>query len=194
MDWKLIVKRVAPFIGAAIGGPFAPLASAAVSVLVSALGGDPAQTTDDHLAALVTAATPEQLLALKTQEANFAAQMQALGFQHDTDLAQADVQDRNSARTRQEVLKDHTPQILAYMGLAAWSGFNGILLFMAFRGRSLPADMSPIIMRVLGTMDALLGMAFSYFFGRSHDSAAKDQMLFNSTPINQAQQATNKEA
>lgn len=65
MDWKAIVKTVAPTLGgllATVGGPAGMLASAGLNAVASALGVEP---TEDAVAAAVQAGlSPEQRLAL----------------------------------------------------------------------------------------------------------------------------------
>jgi len=178
-DWRSIVKSVAPMLGTALGGPLGGIAGAA---LAKAMGGDPTKATTDDLAKLVQNVTPEQLLAIKAAEQAFQIQMRELDINSVKDLEQIAADDRASARNLQIQTKDATPQILAYAALTVWASMNGFLLYMAFRGLSLPTDMSPIIMRVLGTMDALMGMAFAFFFGTTANSGKKDQMIYNSTP------------
>ena len=182
-DWKAFVTKVAPFIGTALGGP---LGGAAASALAGALGGDPGKTTDQQLAALVQNVTPEQLLALKNAENDFSLKMQALGFQHESDLVETSAKDRADARARETTVKDWTPRILAYGVVLAWVGINGFLLKHAMSGSSLPPDMATIIMRVLGTLDAALTFVLGYYFGSSAGSARKDELLQQSTPGSQS--------
>jgi hypothetical protein len=77
MDWTKIVATVAPWIGTALGGP---LGGMAVEAAANALGLT--EKTTDALKTAIAGATPEQMLALKTADQNFALQMQALGFKH----------------------------------------------------------------------------------------------------------------
>lgn len=187
MDWssvKSAIGKFAPWIAGAIG---TPAAGAAVGALCGALGLNSTDAKPDDVAALINRGqvSADQLLALKKADQEFQLQMKQLDINDLETLEKMSVEDRKSARDRQIQIKDVTPQILAYLALAVWGTMNGFLLYMAYRGRSLPTDMSPIIMRVLGTMDALMGMAFAFFFGTSASSRSKDQMLYNSTPLDQ---------
>ena len=172
-DWRSFVKKVAPFIGTALGGP---LGGAAASALAGALGGDPTKTTDQQLAALVQNVTPEQLLALKQAENDFAVKMQALGFQHETDLLQTSAADRASARSREMAVKDWTPRVLAY-GVTA--GFFGVLVFILWKG--LP-EQNEAAKNVILLLVGSLGTAWTqnvmgYYFGSSAGSDRKTEIL-----------------
>jgi hypothetical protein len=168
-DWKSFVKKVAPFIGTALGGP---LGGAAASALAGALGGDPAQTTDQQLAALVQNVSPEQLLALQSSERDFKVKMQALGFQHETDLLQTEAADRASARSREIAVKDWTPKVLAY---GVTLGFFGLLYWLM--RHEVPASSKDILNVMLGSLGTAWISVVTYYFGSSAGSARKDEIL-----------------
>jgi len=174
-DWRSFVKKVAPFIGTALGGP---LGGAAASALAGALGGDPSKTTDQQLASLVQSVTPEQLLALKQAENEFALKMQALGFQHETDLLQAEVQDRTSARQREVAVKDWTPRLLAY---GVTLGFFGLLWYLL--RHAVPPESRDILNVMLGSLGTAWISIITYYFGSNKDAARSAELLHNSTPI-----------
>lgn len=168
-DWRSFVKKVAPFLGTALGGP---LGGAAASALAGALGGDPTKTTDAQLAALVQNVTPEQLLALKQAENDFALKMQALGFQHETDLLQTSAADRASARDREKSVRDWTPKVLAY---GVTCGFFG-LLFWLMR-HEVPPSSKDILNVMLGSLGTAWISVVTYYFGSSAGSDRKTEIL-----------------
>ena len=88
-----LVRTVAPSIASAVGGPLAGMATKAIS---EALLGKP-DGTEEELAQAAIKATPEQLLALKKAENDFALQMREL----DIDLERIAGADRDSARNRE---------------------------------------------------------------------------------------------
>ena len=178
-DVKPWIAKIAPMLGTALGGP---LGGAAGVLLSNALGIKDASPDSIKAAIQNGTLTGDQIVAMKAAEDNFALQMATLNIKSVQDLQNIEFEDRDSARKRQMTLKDKTPQFLVYLALVIWGGFNGVLLWMAFHGKSLPPDMVGIIMRVLGTMDALLGMGFAFFLGSSHTDAATKEMLYNSTP------------
>ena len=178
-DWKSFVRKVAPFLGTALGGP---LGGAAASALAGALGGDPTNATPDQLAKLVTNVTPEQLLALKKAETDFAAKMQELGFQHETDLVDAEVKDRDSARNREVQVKDATPAVGFYL---ISLGFFGILTFLLLR--PVPDANKAVLFTMLGSLGTAWLAAVYYYYGKSSSDPIKDHMLFHSTPTDEGQ-------
>lgn len=75
MEWKQVVGAVAPWIGTALGGPLGGMAVAAVA---DALGLS--EKTEAAIQQAISGATPEQMLAIKQADQQFAARMQELGF------------------------------------------------------------------------------------------------------------------
>lgn len=181
-DWKAAIGKIAPWLAGAF---CSPVAGVAVEGLCKALGLEPTVENAQKIAEQAAAGklTGDQFIALQRAEQDFQLRAQELGFKNLESLEEIAFKDRDSARNRQIQLKDKTPQILSYIALSVWALMNGVLLWMAYGGKSLPTDMSPIIMRVLGTMDALLGLAFSFFFGTTYGSQMKNELLHKSTPV-----------
>lgn len=181
MDWKEVlgvVAKIAPSIGAAIGGP---LGYSAVTALEAAFGINTSGTTEDKQSALVAAisgATPDQMLAIKKADQEYAIQMQALGFKNEEALAALVTSDRDSARKREIEVKDNTPKILAY---AITLGFFSILVFMLFA--AVPAGSRDILNVMLGTFGTGWAGVVSYYFGSSASSAEKTKLLAKAEPV-----------
>jgi hypothetical protein len=159
-----LVKTVAPSIATAVGGPLAGMATRAIS---EALLGRP-DGTDDELVEAAKNATPEQLLALKQAEQDFAVRMREL----DIDLERIASADRNSAREREVKTKDLTPRFLA---AAVTFGFFGVLSWMIANG--LPANGGEAMLVMLGTLGTAWGAIISYYFGSSAGSREKTDQL-----------------
>ena len=115
MDWKALVGTVAPWIGAALGGP---MGAAAVGYVADALGLS--EKTESAVKAALAGVTPEQMLAIKTADQNFALAMQKLGFDHQDRVAELQYKDVDSARNREIAVKDNTNKILAYTVVSAF--------------------------------------------------------------------------
>lgn len=163
-DWKRIVATVAPGIATALGGPLAGLA---VKAIGGALGlGEGA--SEDAVAAAVTGASPDQLLAIKQADQAFKVKMREL----DVDLERIAGQDRDSARRREADTKDWAPRVLAAIIVLTWASVQWFIL-----RHSVPEDMRELIMRVLGTLDAALMLVLAYYFGSSAGSKAKDDLV-----------------
>jgi hypothetical protein len=159
-----LVRTVAPSLATAVGGPLAGMATRAIS---DALLGKPDGTEDELIEAAKTA-TPEQLLALKQAEQDFAVRMREL----DIDLERITSADRNSAREREIKTGDWTPRALA---AAVTFGFFGVLSWMIANG--LPANGGEAMLVMLGTLGTAWGAIISYYFGSSAGSREKTQQL-----------------
>lgn len=183
-DWKGAVSKVAPWLGAALGGP---LGGAAGKLIASALGGDATKATSDDLAKLVQNVTPEQLLALKQADQAFQLQLKQMDINEVKDLEALAVQDRASARDREVKTGDSwTPRILAAVVVA---GFLSAL-FYVLSGR-VQGLKDPTVIGLIGTLigyvSAKADMVIAYYFGSSSGSRDKDQLLYRSTPADGGQ-------
>jgi hypothetical protein len=163
-DWKELVRTVAPTVADALGGP---LARVAVQFIGGKLLGNP-QATEQDVAAAIAGASPDQLLKLREVEIELIKFMETAGIDRERIAAG----DRDSARQRQVATGDKTPQILAVCAFLGWT----IITLFLFSGE-VPDGNRELILRGLGTLDALLGMAFTYFLGSSAGSRAKDTAL-----------------
>ena len=159
-----LVKTVAPSLATAVGGPLAGMATRAIS---DALLGKP-DGTEDELIDAAAKATPEQLLALKKAEQDFAVRMREL----EIDLQRIDAADRSSAREREVKTGDWTPKALAG---AVTLGFFGVLGYMIAYG--LPSQGGEALLVMLGTLGTAWGGIVSYYFGSSAGSKEKSEAM-----------------
>lgn len=159
-----LVRTVAPSLATAVGGPLAGMATRAIS---DALLGKP-DGTEDELIDAAAKATPEQLLALKKAEQDFAVRMREL----EIDLQRIDAADRSSAREREVKTGDWTPRVLA---AAVTLGFFGVLGYMIAYG--LPAQGGEALLVMLGTLGTAWGAIVSYYFGSSAGSKEKTEAM-----------------
>lgn len=158
-----VLRTVAPTLAMGALGPFGPLAATAIS---AALGTDPKDPKAAE-AALLTA-TPDQLLALKKAENDFAVQMKSLEISEE----KLSFDDTANARAREAAVKDYTPQILAY-GITL--GFFGMLGSLMWMGK--PQTGGDVMMAMIGSLGASFASIVGYFFGSSAGSAAKTATL-----------------
>jgi len=169
-DWKAIVKSIAPTIGTALGGPLGGMAGLALS---KALGiGDDAAKDDTALAAAVQGASPDQLLALKKSDQDFAITMQKLGFENLEALEAIAAGDRANARDREVKTRDWTPKALA-IGITL--GFFGLLGFLM--KREPPPGSRDILNIMLGSLGSAWIGVVTYYFGSSSGSARKTELM-----------------
>ena len=151
---KNVLVAVAPTIATAFGTPMAGVATRAV---IDALGLKK-NSTDSEVEQAILGATPEQLLELKKADQEFLIKMKEL----DIDLTKIVLSDKDSARNREIQTKDSTTKILAYIICILYVGVQLFLLTHV-----IPSEMKEMVMRALGTLDAILGLVFSYYFGSS---------------------------
>jgi len=164
INWKSIVGTVAPTIASALGGP---LAGVAVKALGTKLLGKE-DATEEEVSTAILSASPESLLKLKELESEFALKMAELGVE----LDKIEAGDRDSARKRQVDMKDWTPNVLAGAIVIGYLSVQWYVL-----GHTLPVDNQTIIIRTLGTLDAVVMMVMAYFFGSSRGSKHKTEIL-----------------
>ncbi len=162
-NWKDVVGTVAPGLASAVGGPLAGLA---VGMIGKVFGLDSATT--EQVAQAVSGATSADLLKLKEAELDFQKQMREL----DVDLERIAASDRDSARVREAAVKDKTPQTLAFLIVGGYMLVQWFILTHV-----IPTEMRDLVMRMLGVLDAALGMVLSYFFGSSSSSRTKDETI-----------------
>lgn len=160
-----LVRTVAPSIASAVGGPLAGMATRAIS---EALLGKP-DGTEQELEQAAAKATPEQLLALKQAENEFAVKMREL----DIDLERIANADRDSARNREVATKDWTPRILAAL---VTTGYFSVLFYMLTHGLPTTGG-SEAMLVMLGTLGTAWGGIMAYYFGSSAGSKAKDELI-----------------
>jgi hypothetical protein len=169
MDWTQVIKGLAPTVASALLGP---LGGVAVSELGNVLGVS--EATQDKIADVIRTGqlTPEQISEIKKLELQYRENEKERGFKY----AELEYQDTKSAREMQMANKSLTPSILTWIVVTLTLACEGMLLF-----NQVPPGADPIIIgRVLGTMDSALIMVLGFWFGSSHGSDRKTEMLANS--------------
>lgn len=162
MDW---LKSIAPTLATALGGPLAGLAINAVS---SALGIDPDKVQETISSGKLTA---DQIASIQQAELALKARAQELGL----DFAKLAIDDRKSAREMQISTKSFIPTTLAIL---VTLGFFGILVGMMME----TFKTSEPLMLMLGSLGTAWTGIIAYYFGSSAGSAAKSELLHQSSP------------
>lgn len=186
------IASFAPTLATMLGGP---LAGVAVGELEKVLGLAPASNSDMGSRAQSIAdvlaqgkLTAEQIAAIKIAELKHAEiigqqgiDLAKLNADHQEAGWNADVKDRDSARTRQVALKDQTPAILAYLIIG---GFFIILIgqlvaLIAFPEAvaAIPSAGWNLIGNLSGYLTAEAKAATAFFFGSSSGSRDKDATI-----------------
>ena len=163
MGW---LEQLAPTVASCLGGPLAGLAVEAVSKLMGTnLADTQALLNSGKMTADQIASVQQAEIALKAQ-----AQSMNLDF---AKLAEADME---SARTMQTTTRSWVPGFLA---IFITSGFFGILAALML-GYATKSDELMLMLGGLGT--AWTGVVH-FYFGSSSGSQAKDQLIYQSTPL-----------
>jgi hypothetical protein len=173
MDWSSIVRTVAPWIGTALGGP---LGGMAVEAAANALGLS--DKTTDAVKQAISGATPEQMLALKKADQDFALQMQSLGFKQLADMEAIAAGDRKDARAMQIAQRSPVPALLSILVTV---GYFSVLVGMMTKVLQVADSQALLIM--LGSLGTAWGMVMSFWFGTTRASEVKTEMLSKSEPV-----------
>ena len=161
MDWKNIIKSVAPVIGTALGGP---MGGGAVRFLSKKLLGDE-NATEEELAQFVQTASPDQLLSIKKMDREYDVQMKKLGV----DILRIDAEDSTSARHLASVdMRPHV--VLSVVYTLAYAA----LVFMVVTGHVKAEDsMMALVMAVVGSLTTAQTSILNFWFGSSSGSKEK---------------------
>jgi hypothetical protein len=166
MDWKDIVRTVAPWLGSALGGP---LGGAAMTAIASALGLS--ESTEAALKSAISGVTPEQMAAMKKADQEFSVKMQELGFANMEAMEALYVKDMDSARNRQVQVKDNVNTVLAYTIVGSFiTVIAATLLGFAEVDSALAGTL-------VGYLSAKSEMICSFYFGSSKGSDRKTELL-----------------
>ena len=172
MDWTKLVSTVAPWIGTALGGP---LGGMAVEAAANALGLT--DKTVDSVKQALAGVTPDQMLALKKADQDFALQMQALGFKNVADLEAIAAGDRDSARRMQTAKPSPVPALLTCFVVGAFTAT--LVLLLKF---DVPATNRDIVVYMIGQLSGGFTSALAFWLGTTRDSGRKTELLAQSAP------------
>ena len=162
-DWKKLLGSVAPALGAAIGGPFAPIAGAVVGKVLT---GKENASEEEIEKALVTA-SPDKLLELKQADMQFKKDMKAL----DVDIERLHQKDRESARAREAQVGGVATPVLATVIIVTFLATVAGVLF----GNT--AVDSALAGTLIGYVSAKAEQVVSYYFGSSAGSKQKTLLM-----------------
>lgn len=178
-----VLRDAAPAIGAAMTTFGGPLGAAGAAVLTGVLGL-PKDADEKAIAKAMEGATPEQLLALKKADQDFAVQMAQIDLQR----YQAALTDVASARQRQVQLNDPQPMYMGWTILCGFIGVVTIIIWFVFTGQAVTLKdptVAGIIGTLIGYLSAKADQVVSFYFGSSSESKHKTSIMddwFKSTP------------
>lgn len=173
MDWQSLLKTVAPWIGTAIGGP---LGGMAVEAVGNALGLQ--DKTVETVKQALSGATPEQMLAVKKADQDFAVQMQALGYKQISDLEAIAAGDRKSARDMQMANKSRMPAVITIVVALAFFAVLGALFAVP-----IPSANRDMIIYMCGQLAMAFAACLAFWVGTTRQSEDKTHMLAQSAPV-----------
>lgn len=164
MNFKKIIRTVAPFIGTLIGGPFAGIAT---KVLGEIFCGDE-NATEKEIEKAVSKASPEQFVRLKEISAQKEKEFLTAGI----NLQKIDAGDRSNARDMQKTNKSFVP---GFLSITALFGFLGTLAASIYF--PIPNASQEAVGILIGTLGTLTVMGFNFWFGSSNGSKEKTMIL-----------------
>lgn len=164
---KSVIAGIAPILGTALGGPFGALAG---GFIAKALGGKDTPATPAEIEKALGLQDPATMIALKQAEYDFTKHMADIGLTEDQ-LAYADT---DSARKREEVVKDSTPSNLAY---AVTVGFFGVLGYLLVNGK--PVVGGDVMLVMVGSLGTAWTGIIAYYYGSSSSSKQKTDGLIS---------------
>jgi hypothetical protein len=164
-NWKKTVAAIAPVIGTAIGGPFGGMAAKVVTDALGLPEGSPDADIEKAIQA-----NPEAMVKLKEAEFAFKAKLKELEIE-ESELVYKDI---DSARSREAKTGDSwTPRILSAF---VCIGFLGVLSYLLAYGK--PEMGGDALLILLGALGASFTQVINYYFGSSHGSDKKNDMIY----------------
>jgi len=167
LDWKKIVSTVAPWIGTALGGP---LGGMAVDAIGNALGMN--DRSLDSVKQALSGMTPDQALALKKADQDFAIRMQELGFKNIETLEQIAAGDRDSARKMQVAAPSRMPAVLTIVVISAF-----FLALVAMFFIDIPSSNRDTIVYMVGQLAGFAAACVAFWVGTTRQSENKTSLL-----------------
>lgn len=164
-------KKVMPFVTAALplAGPAGVLASGILGKVLNVTNPTPDSVTQ---ALANVNMTPELQAQLAEAELTFKTQMQAMGFQHEDDMAKALDDDRASARQMEVATRSNLPAVLAGLSVLTL----GFCIYMV-GFRNIPASGKDAMEILLGVVAGICKDVYGYFFGSSAGSDRKTEII-----------------
>ncbi len=96
---------------------------------------------------------------------------------HEKDMYGLEVDDRKSAREREQVTGDHTTRYLAYITLFGFFGVLGFQFYLVTQGIVIPEAALRTLDITTGILFAMVLAVKDYYFGSSHGSKGKDESI-----------------
>ena len=165
MNWRDIVKNVAPVIGGTLGGPFG---AAGMQVLANVLTGSE-DSSEAEIEQAVLNASPETLAKLRQGDQEFKVKMAELGFKTE----QLHAHDRDSARKMAHV--NMWPQII--LSVVFIVGYFAVLTtvhgLIKTPDEEINSQLIAFASGLLGLLTGEIPRIMAFWFGSSSGSKEK---------------------
>lgn len=160
-----LIKKVAPTIGTALGGPIGGMAT---KFLADKFLGQP-EASEEEIEQSIVGASPEQLLKLKELDRQFQADMKKL----DIDVFRLEIDDRKSAR---ELFKTNIWPQMVLSGVFT-VGYFVVLTYLLAGKNAIPPENQAVANVVVGVLTASMTTIMAFWFGSSYGSKEKNKSL-----------------
>lgn len=182
MDWKSIVKSVAPILGTTLGGP---LAGTAIKVLGETILGDGEATETQVQEALLKGLDPDALVKLKEADQAFAIKMKEL----DIDVAKLQLSEKNMYVSDTQDARKYKDDKVFWLGVVILCTFAGVMcsaLFgsyalltgnLSIKDASVVGMVSGFVGTIIGYAAANAQQVVGFFFGSSAGSSKKTDAI-----------------
>lgn len=161
------LQAVAPTLATALFGPLGGVAATIAGRYLLGRGETQPSTVEEIVEAVKTA-TPETLNNLRAVEAELRRYEQEMNFK----FAELEQKDRADAREMAIKSDNSTPRYLAIGVSLVWCA-----VMMSLYHFEVPTGNRDLASRAMGTLDALLAMAWTFYFGSSTSSRMKDSII-----------------
>ena len=172
-------KKALPWIGAAATGNIPALVAMAAEVVSDKLGVK-VPATPDAIAAAVSSATPEQLLALKAADHEFQLKMREWGYKETTELNAQSYADTANARARDVSLitvTGKTNMRASVMLATTMLALAAMVVVMLFKDIDANTAVGGVLLLLIGKFSNAWDTAFQFEFGTNRTNKAKDETI-----------------
>lgn len=157
-----VISAVAPKLGSALLGPLGGLAG---NVISAVLGGD-----EKNVEEAILGQKPEVLMALRKAEQDFEVRMRELDLD-ESKLGYADVADARAMAAKTNMW----PQIT--LSGVFIVGYFVLVILILLRQVPIPPEHKDVFNMLLGVLTVNVPIIMQFWFGSSHGSAKKTDML-----------------
>ena len=164
MNWKDLVKDVAPVLGGALGGPYGAMAAKWLSGKLVGENASP-----DALQKVIETADPQTFVKIKELDQQFKLEMEKLGLSRE----QLEVDDRKSAR---DLFKTNIwPQIV--LSAIYVLGYFIALALVLTGTVKIDQNIQMLVNVLIGVLTASVTQIMNFWFGSSLGSKEKTSII-----------------